>query len=68
MKGKIRNFCFDATKKDGKISYTYELHRGSSQAHLALEILEQNGIGHEILRIANQVYTTLDNPKLPAFI
>lgn len=67
-KGKIRNFCFDATKKDGKISYTYELHRGSSQAHLALEILEQNGIGHEILRIANQVYTTLDNPKLPAFI
>ena len=68
--GKIRNYCFDATKQEDKLVYTYQLRRGASSAHFALEILKQNGMAHEILQVATRIYQTLDNPSVPpdAFI
>ena len=65
-KKKVMNYCVEITRdSEGKLlENTYKVHKGISEEHIALDLLEMEGFSKDIISIARDKYKTIQTPNL----
>ena len=61
----FQNLHVHADISDGKLNYNYRLKPGHSYQHIAIKILEEEGVQSEFLNIATEVINHPERFPLP---